>query len=88
MYLQKTEYENNTLKMKLENIENKKRMDNEEEKKSKIFNSIHINKKDKKRYFRVEKNRFNASTLREKESKKIFKTQKEYHFSKRKEKKK
>ena len=59
-------------------------MDNEEEKKSKIFNSIHINKKDKKRYFRVEKNRFNASTLREKESKKIFKTQKEYHFSKRK----
>ena len=59
-------------------------MDNEEEKKSKIFNSIHINKKDKKRYIRVEKNRFNASTLREKESKKIFKTQKEYHFSKRK----
>lgn len=59
-------------------------MDNEEDKKSKIFNSIHINKKDKKRYFRVEKNRFNAATLREKEAKKIFKTQKEYHFLKRK----
>ena len=59
-------------------------MENDEEKKSKIFSSIRINKKDKKRYFRVEKNRFNASTLREKESKKIFKTQKEYHFSKRK----
>ena len=59
-------------------------MDNEEDKKGKIFNSINMNKKDKKKYFRVEKNRFNASTLREKEIKKIFKTQKEYHLSKRK----
>jgi hypothetical protein len=59
-------------------------MDNEEDKKGKIFNSINMNKKDKKKYYRVEKNRFNASTLREKEIKKIFKTQKEYHLSKRK----
>ena len=44
-------------------------MENDEEKKSKIFSSIRINKKDKKRYFRVEKNIFNASTLIEKESK-------------------
>ena len=59
-------------------------MDNEEDKTGKIFNNINMNKKVKKKYFRVEKNRFNASTLREKESKKIFKTQKEYHLSKRK----
>ena len=59
-------------------------MDKEEEKKPKIFNSIHMNEKVKKRYFRVEKTKFNSSTLRRKESKKIFKTQKEYHLSKRK----
>ena len=59
-------------------------MDKEEEKKSKIFNSINMNKKEKKKYFRVEKTRFNASTLKKKEAKKIFKTQKEYHLSKRK----
>jgi hypothetical protein len=38
-----------------------------------------MNEKAKKRYFRVEKTKFNSSTLRRKESKKIFKTQKEYH---------
>jgi len=59
-------------------------MDNEEDKKGTVINNNQLNKKVKKKYFRVEKNRFNASTLREKESKKIFKTQKEYHFSKRK----
>ena len=59
-------------------------MDNEEDKKGTVINNTQLNKKVKKKYFRVEKNRFNASTLREKESKKIFKTQKEYHFSKRK----
>ena len=59
-------------------------MDNEEDKNGKIFDNTNTNKKVKKKYFRVEKSRFNASTLREKESKKIFKTQKEYHLSKRK----
>ena len=59
-------------------------MDNEEVKKGTVTNNNQLNKKVKKKYFRVEKNRFNASTLREKESKKIFKTQKEYHLSKRK----
>jgi hypothetical protein len=57
-------------------------MDNQEDKKGKII-SINANKKEKKKYFRVVKTRFNASTLREKESKKIFKTQKEYRLSKR-----
>ncbi len=59
-------------------------MDNEDDKKVKIFDNITANTKTKKRYFRIEKNRFNAEKLKEKESKKIFKTQKEYHFSKRK----
>lgn len=51
-------------------------MDKEEDKKPKIFNSIHMNEKVKKRYFRVEKTKFNSSTLRRKESKKIFKPKK------------
>ena len=59
-------------------------MDEEDEKKVKIFDNTSENKKPKKKYFRIEKNRFNASKLKEKESKKIFKTQKEYHLSKRK----
>ena len=59
-------------------------MDEEDEKKVKIINNLPVNKKTKKKYFRIEKNRFNASKLKEKESKKIFKTQKEYHLSKRK----
>lgn len=58
-------------------------MNEEDEKEVKICN-MPSNKKIKKKYFRIEKNRFNALKLKEKESKKIFKTQKEYHFSKRK----
>ena len=59
-------------------------MDKEDEKKPKIFYNINMNKKTKKKYFRIEKTRFNASKLKEKESKKIFKTKKDYHLSKRK----
>lgn len=59
-------------------------MDNEDDKNVKIFDNMPTNTKIKKRYFRIEKNKFKALKLKEKESKKIFKTQKEYHFSKRK----
>ena len=58
-------------------------MDNNEvEKKEQIFNSTNTNKKDKKKYFRVEKSRMSGA-LKEKESKKIFKTQKEYHLKRK-----
>ena len=59
-------------------------MEKEEEKKVKIFNSIGPNIGTKKRYFRVEKKRFNPDDIKEKDSKKIFKTQKEYHMQKKK----
>ena len=51
-------------------------MDLEEEKKMKIFNSTTPNITTKKRYFRVEKKRFNPDDTKEKDSKKIFKTKK------------
>ena len=59
-------------------------MDREDDKKTKNFDNMPANRKTKKRYFRIEKNRLNAAKLKEKESKKIFKTQKDYHFSRRK----
>ena len=59
-------------------------MDLEEEKKMKIFNSTTPNITTKKRYFRVEKKRFNPDDTKEKDSKKIFKTKKEYHMQKKK----
>ena len=59
-------------------------MDLEEEKKMKIFNSTTPNIITKKRYFRVEKKRFNPDDTKEKDSKKIFKTKKEYHMQKKK----
>ena len=59
-------------------------MDLEEEKKMKIFNSTTPNITKKKRYFRVEKKRFNPDDTKEKDSKKIFKTKKEYHMQKKK----
>ena len=57
-------------------------MENKEDKKEKNSGDINNNKKGKRRYFRIEKDRHHASALREKESKKIFKTQKD-DFSKR-----
>ena len=59
-------------------------MDCEEDKKEEISANTNGNRKEKKKYFRVEKDRLNVSSLREKAAKKIFKTQKEYHFPKRK----
>ena len=59
-------------------------MEIDEENKMKIFNSITPNIATKKRYFRVEKKRYNPDDIREKDSKKIFKTQKEYHTLKKK----
>ena len=59
-------------------------MNDEDEKKINIVKAINENKKIKKKYFRIEKYKFNKSKLKEKESKKIFKTQKECRFSKRK----
>lgn len=59
-------------------------MDQKEEKKAKIFNSIHTCKKAKRKYFKVEKNKNNSLINKEKELKKIFRTQKEYHILKRK----
>ena len=41
-----------------------------------------IEVKEKRRYFRVEKTKFNHSGQKEKNSKQIFKTQKDYHLSK------
>lgn len=63
-------------------------MDQKDDKKVRIFNSIHTSKKAKRKYFKVEKNRNNSSLIKdkekEKELKKIFRTQKEYHILKRK----
>ena len=53
----------------------------EEETKSKIFNTINMNKT-KKKYFRIEKNRLPYS--KDNKSKAIFKTKKEYNFLNRK----
>lgn len=58
-------------------------MDQKEEKKIRIFSSIHTSKKVKRKYFKVEKNRNNLLS-KDKESKKIFRTQKEYNLLKRK----
>jgi hypothetical protein len=54
-------------------------MEIEEETKPKIFNNATPNTKEKKRYFRVEKTRYNPLDHKEKEknSKQIFKTQKD-----------
>lgn len=59
-------------------------MEIDEDNKMKIFNSTMPNITTKKRYFRVEKKRYNPDVMREKDSKKIFKTQKEYHMLKKK----
>lgn len=50
-------------------------MDKEEEIKLKIFNTINMNKKVKKKYFRIEKNKI--CSLKENKSKAIFKTKKD-----------
>ena len=57
-------------------------MEIEEETKTNIFNNITPEVKEKRRYFRVEKTKFNHSGQKEKNSKQIFKTQKDYHLSK------
>ena len=57
-------------------------MEIEEEQKPKIIDNITQNINEKKRYFRVEKTKYNPLENKEKESKKIFKTQKDYQFSK------
>ena len=57
-------------------------MEIEEETKTNIFNNITPEIKEKRRYFRVEKTKFNHSGQKEKNSKQIFKTQKDYHLSK------
>ena len=57
-------------------------MDKEEEIKSKIFNTIHINENTKKKYFRIEKDKI--FSMKEKKCKAIFKTKKEYNILKRK----
>jgi hypothetical protein len=53
-------------------------MDKEEDIKLKIFNTIHMNHNTKKKYFRIEKNKYSLS--KENKSKAIFKTKKEYNF--------
>ena len=50
-------------------------MDKEEDIKLKIFNTINMNKKIKKKYFRIEKNK--KYSLKEKKTKAIFKTKKD-----------
>ena len=57
-------------------------MEIEEETKTNILNNITPEVKEKRRYFRVEKTKFNHSGQKEKNSKQIFKTQKDYHLSK------
>jgi hypothetical protein len=57
-------------------------MDKEEDIKSKIFNTIHINENTKKKYFRIEKDKI--PSIQEKKCKAIFKTKKEYNILKRK----
>ena len=57
-------------------------MEIEEEQKPKMIDNITQNINEKKRYFRVEKTKYNPLENKEKESKKIFKTQKDYQFSK------
>jgi hypothetical protein len=57
-------------------------MEIEEEPKPTILDNKTENINRKKRYFRVEKTKYNPLENKEKESKKIFKTQKDYHFSK------
>ena len=57
-------------------------MDKEEDIKSKIFNTIHINENTKKKYFRIEKDRI--PSIKEKKYKALFKTKKEYNILKRK----
>ena len=57
-------------------------MDKEEDIKSKIFNTIHINENSKKKYFRIEKDRI--PSIKEKKYKAIFKTKKEFNILKRK----
>ena len=57
-------------------------MEIEEEPKPTILDNKTENIIRKKRYFRVEKTKYNPLENKEKESKKIFKTQKDYQFSK------
>ena len=57
-------------------------MEIEEEPKPTILDNKTENINRKKRYFRVEKTKYNPLENKEKESKKIFKTQKDYQFSK------
>ena len=56
-------------------------MEIEEETKPKMINSINQNSSEKRRYFRVEKTKYNTLEQKEKNSKKIFKTQKDYHLA-------
>ena len=58
-----------------------------ENQKQKIFNSIHMPKNHKPRYFKIEKcirHRQNKDISNDKESKKIFRTEKDYHLINRK----
>ena len=57
-------------------------MEIEEESKPKIFNNTNPKITEKKRYFKVEKQKNIPSDQKEKNSKQIFKTQKDYNLSK------